>query len=37
MLAAVFVFTGVLNAVYERDEIRAWGLPWEQTDHPGVV
>lgn len=37
MLAAVFVFTRISNVVYGRDEIRARGLPWEQTDHSGVV
>lgn len=37
MQAALFVFTGVSNAVYKRDEIRERALPWEQTDHPGAA
>lgn len=37
MLAAVFVFTGVLNDVYWCDEIRVWAVLWEQREHPGVV
>lgn len=37
MPAAVFMFTRISSAVYERGEIRARGLPWEQTDRPGVV
>lgn len=31
------LFTGVTCAVYERDEIWTRGLPWEQTDHRGVM
>lgn len=37
MLAAVFVFTGVLNDVYWLDEVRVWTVLEWQADNQGVI